>query len=211
MIGIYGGTFDPVHFGHLRPALDVLQTLKLEHILFIPCGTPPHRNKPVASASQRAEMLQMAIHDVDGFVFDDRELRRKGKSYMVDTIAELKAEYPGNQFCLIVGLDAFIEFTSWKQWQRIVGEVALVVTHRPGVEIDMQSWQADLIHYVSENQVDKAEKLTGSTGSAVYFCPVTQLDISSTQIRALANSERDVHFLLPNNVVDYIEANQVYV
>ena len=107
MIGIYGGTFDPIHYGHLRPALDVLQQTGLDEVRFIPNRAPPHRESPVLSDQQRAELVQLAIADTPEFVLDERELKREGPSYMVDTLQSLKDEFPEDTLCLIMGMDAF--------------------------------------------------------------------------------------------------------
>ena len=119
MIGIYGGTFDPVHYGHLRPAIDVYSQLGLSEVRFIPTGEPAHREQPIASQDQRYQMLLLAIENIAGLSVDDREIKRAGPSYMVDTINSLQADFPDESFCLIVGMDAFIKFESWREWQRI--------------------------------------------------------------------------------------------
>ncbi len=121
MIGILGGTFDPVHFGHIKPALDLLRVLPLQQIRFIPCNVPPHRPAPVASASHRWHMVQMVTANQPGFAADDRELRRAGPSYMVDTLQDLREELGEEKsLCLIMGADAFAGLTDWYRWQEIL-------------------------------------------------------------------------------------------
>lgn len=210
MIGIYGGTFDPIHFGHLRPALDVLQSLQLEQVRFIPCGNPPHRDPPFASSAHRLQMLQRAVDGISPFVIDDREIRRGGTSYMVDTVQSLQQEFSEAKFALIVGLDAFIEFHTWKDWQVLVQRVSLVVTQRPNTEIDTSQWHDDLVEYVRASREDDVAAFVRRESPAVYFCPVTQLDISSTHIRELVANGQRIDFLLPSSVVDYIEQNSIY-
>jgi len=210
MIGIYGGTFDPVHFGHLRPALDVLQVLQLDQIRFIPCGLPPHRQTPLAAAQQRAQMLQLAIANQPQFVFDDRELTRSGKSYMVDTLHSLQQEFAATDLCLIVGIDAFNEFDSWKDWQSIVNTTRLVVAHRPNYPVHEQCWKPALSDYVERHRHTDATQFRAGTAPAVFFCPVTQLEISSTRIRELCSTGLDAAYLLPASVIDYIRQHKLY-
>jgi nicotinate-nucleotide adenylyltransferase len=107
-IGIFGGTFDPVHYGHLRTAFEMLQALRFEEVRFIPCGDPPHRGVTYANAAQRMRLVELAIAGQDGFVADDREIRRSGPSYTIDTLAALREEFPGRSLGLIIGMDAFL-------------------------------------------------------------------------------------------------------
>ena len=210
MIGLYGGTFDPVHFGHLRPALDVLQALHLEQIRFIPCGLPVHRQLPIAAAEHRARMLQLAIAPQPAFELDDRELKRDGKSYMVDTVLNVQQAFPGKDFCLIVGIDAFNEFDSWKDWQTIIARIKLVVAHRPGYPLNEQNWNPALRDYVDQHRKQDVTQFTTNHAAAVFFCPVTQLEISSTRIREQLQAKQDVAFLLPATVIEYIKQHQLY-
>ena len=120
-IGIFGGTFDPIHYGHLRTAFEMLQALQLTEIRFFPSGDPPHRGETYADAVSRAEMVRVAIMQQPGFTIDDRELRRDGPSYTIDTLAELREELPGHSLSLIVGMDAFLGLETWHRWDEILG------------------------------------------------------------------------------------------
>ena len=131
MIGILGGTFDPVHFGHLRPALEARQALGLDEIRLIPCNVPPHRPQPFASARQRLTMLQGAIAGHAGFVIDERELHRDGPSYTLDTLLSLHADIKGVDLCLLLGMDAFRGLTSWHRWHELIDHCHIVVMTRP--------------------------------------------------------------------------------
>ena len=132
MICILGGTFDPVHFGHLRPALDVQQALGIEKVRLVPCGLPAHRARPGLSASQRLELLRLAIEAEDGLAIDCRELQRDGPSYMVDTLESLRAEAGEQPVCLALGVDALAGLESWYRWRDILSLCHLVVMQRPG-------------------------------------------------------------------------------
>ena len=207
MIGIYGGTFDPVHFGHLRPALEVQQALGLNEVRFIPTGQPPHRDMPHATAAQRLAMLRAAIDDQSGFVVDEREVQRAGLSYMVDTLASLRTELGTVPLCLILGYDAFLNLTSWHQWQRLLELAHLVITHRPGWNHD--NLGAELQTLVQQHAMTMAQLSQASAGG-VTFVEVTQLDISATRIRELVHAGQDIRYLLPESVYRMIREQNLY-
>ena len=119
-MGIFGGTFDPIHYAHLRTAFELQQALRLKEIRFLPAGNPPHRDKPFADAQQRLRMVELAVADQPGFVVDDREVRKAGPSYSVETLAELRHEYPDRSLCLILGMDAFLSLPKWHQWRELL-------------------------------------------------------------------------------------------
>ena len=210
MIGILGGTFDPIHFGHLRTALDVLETLGMEQLRFIPCGEPPHRDPPQASAAQRLAMLQAAIIAEPRFVADDREIRRGGPSYMVETLESLRSELGKQQpLALILGLDAFAALTGWYHWQELIELAHLVVMTRPGWTTD-DIRQAELQSLVRAHQGDDRDSCNKKAAGGVLFCPVTQLNIASTDIRQRIQAGKDVRYLLPDSVLDLIKQQQLY-
>lgn len=213
MIGIYGGTFDPVHFGHLRPALDVYSLLNLSQIRFIPCGHPAHRDAAVASSQQRLEMLALALEGQPGFVIDDREVKRSGASYMVDTIKSLMSDFPGEKFCLIIGMDAFVKLDTWKDWEEITELVSLVITQRPRLEAEYIPGP-DLIQYMNDKRTDDKELFVSSDNDSeqvhCFFCPVTQLDISATNIRELVREGNRIDYLMPEKVANYIQEKNLY-
>lgn len=210
MIGVLGGTFDPIHFGHLRTALDVTETLKLQQLRFIPCGEPPHRERPVASAAQRLAMVQSAIAGEPRFVVDDREIRRGGPSYMVETLGSLRDELGAQQALgLIVGLDAFAALDSWHRWQELIGLAHLVVMTRPGWSMqDISS--PDLQTLVSDHRVDDLAFCNNQAAECVIFCPVTEMAISSTGLRQQLQTGRNVRFLLPESVIELIQQQHIY-
>ena len=196
MIGILGGTFDPVHFGHLRPALDVKQALGLEQVRFLPNRVPPHRETPWLDASQRSLLLELALDEVPGFELDTRELEREGKSYMVDTLGSLREDFHGSPLCLILGMDAFCGLHQWHQWQRIPDLCHLVVTGRPGF-----SWpEIPELSGLESRRVADVSALEQSDAGAILIQSVTQLDISSSSIRAQLQAGLDIRYLLPEVV-----------
>ena len=195
MIGVLGGTFDPVHFGHLRPALEVMQAIGLAHVRFLPNRVPPHRETPWLNADNRLELLKTAIGDQPGFELDQRELKREGHSYMVDTLESLRNDFPSHPICLILGMDAFLGLKQWHQWQRIPELCHLVVTTRPGFEIS-----EDFIQQLPATPVTKASGLFEVAAGRILLQSVTQLDISASHIRAMLSKGQSVRYLLPDEV-----------
>ncbi len=212
MIGIFGGTFDPVHIGHLRPALELFEILQLDELRLIPAGIPPHRRAPRASCAQRLFMLRKAIAGQPGFVLDEREIERTGPSYMVDTLGELRAEL-GEQrsLCLLLGMDAFLGLSSWHRWEEIPRLAHLVISHRPGwLPEHLDDHGGPLAELADSCLVADPRELTRKPAGLIFMQPVTQLDISSTRIRALIRGGRNPRYLLPDEVWIYIQEQQLY-
>lgn len=205
--GIFGGTFDPIHFGHLRTAFELLQALRLDQVRFLPAGQPPHRETTVASAAERLAMVQAATADQPGFVVDDREIRRAGLSYSVDTMRDLRADFPEHALCLIVGMDAFLGLPKWREWRELLELAHLVVAHRPG-------WRAPSMGPLGELLVDRGTGRVGDLHEAragrIYIHAVTQLEISSTEVRKLIAAGRDPRYLMPDAVRAIIDETGCY-
>ena len=207
-IGILGGTFDPIHYGHLRPALELLETLELAEVRFIPCRIPAHRGTPQVTAEQRLALVQAAIAGQPGFVADDRELRREGTSYMVDTLASLREDLgQKTPLCLIVGADAFRELHTWSRWQDLTKVAHIVVMQRPGAS---QALPATLAEWATPRIAPDAAVLRTQPAGRILFQPVTQLDISATQIRALLARGQSPRYLLPDAALACIHDQALY-
>ncbi|MEX2124314.1 MAG: nicotinate-nucleotide adenylyltransferase [Woeseia sp.] len=206
-MGIFGGTFDPVHFGHLRTAFEMLQALRFGEVRFMPCGSPPHRGSPIADAGLRLRMVRVATEGQQGFVVDDRELQREGPSYSVDTLSALRAEFPLTPLALIIGMDAFLGLPKWYHWREILQLSHIVVAHRPG-------WRAPDMGPLGELLADRGTHRIGDLHQArsghIFIHDVTQLEISSTEIRELIAAGRDPRFLMPDTVRDVIEQSGCY-
>ena len=206
-VGIFGGTFDPVHYGHLRTAFEMRQALAFDAVRFMPCGDPPHRGVTFATAERRTAMVRLAVDGLAGFEVDDRELRREGPSYTVDSLAELRAEMPDRPLALIVGMDAFLGLPRWHRWREILGFAHIVVAHRPG-------WRApdigELGELLSEHGTHRVDDLHGARCGRIHIHAVTQLEIASTEIRELVAAGRDPRFLMPDAVRDHIVEQGVY-
>jgi nicotinate-nucleotide adenylyltransferase len=206
-IGIIGGTFDPVHFGHLRAALEARELLQLDEIRLLPAGTPPHRDTPRASPEDRLNMLNLAVGGYPEFSVDDREVRRQGPSYMVDTLADFRTEAGGAPILLVIGQDAANELDSWHQWRSLFELAHLVIMRRPGA---VPAWSGELRMLMEERLAEDADALHGSASGRVLSLQVTQLAISSTDIRQRLKTGRSPRFLMPESVIEYIEQNQLY-
>ncbi len=216
MIGVYGGTFDPIHYGHLRPVLDVVEALNLEKCYFIPCSVPHHRAMPLASSAQRLEMVAAAIKLEPRFYLDSREIDRDGISYTIDTLESIRTEVNTNQsLCLIVGIDAFIKFNDWHRWQDILNLCHIVVTHRPGWDLELllesNQFSEKLGEIVSDCKVMDKTELQKKAFGKIIFQPVTQLDISSTNIRMLLAENKSIQYLVPEEIITVIKNHKIYV
>lgn len=210
MIGIFGGTFDPVHFGHLRPALDVKQALGLREMRLIPAFLPPHRESPVANPGQRLTMLRAAVGDEPDLLVDNREMRREGTSYMVDTLTSLREEFVDEPLCLVLGSDAFLQLDGWHRWQEIVELAHIVVTHRPGWKMDIELASDEIQQLWREHYVADPAELETCPAGKIVLQSVTPLEISATQIRALIGDGKSPRFLLPEPVWNLIRMQGLY-
>jgi nicotinate-nucleotide adenylyltransferase len=214
VLGILGGTFDPVHCGHLALARELRESLALSAVRFIPAGDPPHRSAPAASAAHRLAMVELAVADRPGFEVDPREIERRGRSYTVTTLEELRNEDRGRTLALIVGADAFLGLPTWHRWREIFELAHLVVVARPGVALEAGMPPA-LARERSQRLCDSASVLFARTAGAIVEPPITAHPISASAIReclALRGKHIDsVRGLLPAAVLAYIERNRLYL
>ncbi len=204
MIGILGGTFDPIHFGHLRTALEVAEHFGIPDMRLIPGNVPPHRPQPTASSEQRLAMLQAALEHEPCLQADDRELRRGGYSYSFDTLATIRHE-AGKEcpILFVLGFDAFQHFQSWYRWDEILQLAHLVVVHRPRYSLPPEGWYAE---FLSEN----SGELRNQSAGRIYSLAVTALDISATDLRSRLKAGKNPRYLLPDTVLGYIQRHQLY-
>ena len=206
-IGIFGGTFDPIHYGHLRTAFEMLQALRFGELRFVPSGDPPHRGKTYAPASLRLDMVRAATANEPRFIVDDSEVQRQGPSYTVDTLALMRQEQPDAPMGLILGMDAFLGLTDWHRWDEILDYAHIVVAHRPG-------WRAPDIgaigELITEHGTHRIDDLHERRDNLIYIHAVTQLEISSTEIRDLVGAGRDPRFLMPDVVRNVITETKCY-
>jgi nicotinate-nucleotide adenylyltransferase len=206
VIGLLGGTFDPVHIGHLRTGLEVFQQCGLDELRWMPAGQPPHRPTPVAPAAHRLAMLERAIAGVPGFRVDARELRREGPSFTVTSLRELRRELgPECPLVLIVGADACSALHRWHRAEELPGLAHLVVMDRPGAT-DRERHQG----IAGWRMVADSSALRAEPAGCVQRIAVTGLAISATAIREGLRAGRSPRFLVPDAVLDYIERHPIY-
>ena len=208
MIGIFGGTFDPVHIGHLRTALDIREDLALDQVRLMPCNVSPHRSAPLASGAQRLAMLQAAIHGEPGLCIDDRELHRPAPSYTVDTLLALRAEMGETPpLCLMMGMDSFQALHTWHRWRDIITLAHIVVMTRPGWLPPTQGAVAEL---VMQHGVYDLARLHDAPAGCVLLRPVSQLDISASRIRSAVQAGKSARYWVSDSVWDFIKKEGMY-
>ena len=206
-IGVFGGTFDPIHMGHLRMALELKQQLGLDEMRLLPSHQPPHRDAPRVSSEQRAEMLRIALRECPELVMDDRELHRDKPSYTFDTLQELRAEL-GDEVSLVLcmGEDAYIGLPGWYRWNQLIQLAHIVVVTRPGWKIPDHGEAHDFL----QKNMKGLQSLDEAPAGAVVLQSARLLSISATEIRKQIQSGESAQFLMPDAVWNYIRAHQLY-
>lgn len=211
-IGLFGGTFDPIHFGHLRLAEEMRDQAGLAEVRFIPAGTPPHREMPQVSAEHRSAMVRLALAGQPAFRFDDRELKRGGPCYTVDTLRELRAELgDARPLCLLMGGDAFLQLHTWHDWKDLFTLAHIVVGSRPGFALDERIAEADKsLQRQYDDRRCGVESLSQWPRGGIVELTIPKLEISATDIRRRVAEGRSIRYLLPDAVADYIHQHQLY-
>ncbi|HKK55093.1 nicotinate-nucleotide adenylyltransferase [Marinobacter sp.] len=195
---IYGGTFDPVHHGHLRLAVELREHLAIAEIALVPSHIPPHRESPGASSDRRLELLRLAIEDEPGLAVDDRELNRQGASYTADTLRQIRQEIgPDEPLVMVVGTDSFAGFDRWREWERIPELAHIIVVVRPGSSIPPESAPAELLAARAASSVDE---LHASPAGRVIVLEPPLMDISASGLRERIADGRSPRYLLPDPV-----------
>ncbi|PTS85901.1 nicotinic acid mononucleotide adenylyltransferase [Pseudomonas sp. HMWF032] len=206
-IGLLGGTFNPVHIGHLRSAVEVAEALQLDELRLIPSARPPHRSAPEVSAEDRLAMVRLAVTDADVLRVDDRELQRDKPSYSIDTLESLRCELAvHDQLFLLLGWDAFCGLPSWQRWDELLRHCHILVLQRPDADSEAPEALRDLL---AARSVSDPSALNGPSGQ-IAFIWQTPLAVSATQIRALLASGKSARFLVPDTVLAYIHAHGLY-
>ncbi len=208
MIGILGGTFDPIHHGHLRLALEMSERLGLEKVHLIVSAKPPHRQTPQTPAEMRFEMVKLAIQHEKTLIADDREMRRTQPSYTVETLLEVREEIGENKpLCLILGMDAFLGLPTWFEWEKLLELTHLVITQRPEIN---QQFSEPLQKLLQKHQIENKLKLQEKSKGYILFEAVPMLNISATQIRQCFLEKKNPHYLLPESVLTFISQQGLY-
>ena len=207
-LALFGGTFDPVHYGHLRCADEARKKLKLESIYLLPAGSPPHRTALQTTVKQRLEMLHLALQEYPKLHIDDRETRRSGPSYMVDTLQELRVEFPRRPLLLLIGQDAANKLHGWSRWEQLFELTHLVILSRPGKKAE---YRQDLAKQIQSRTILDIKKPFRSDAGGVINLEVTPFDISATTIKSMIRLGRSPGSMLPVKVLDYINNNRLYL
>lgn len=210
-LGLFGGTFDPVHFGHLRLAEEAIDHLGLGGIRWLPAGQPPHRGQPRVTAGQRLDMVRLATAGNPRFSVDAAEVEAAVPSYTVPTLERLRDELgPARPLVLLVGADAFAGLNTWHRWDELCELAHVAVSHRPGFPVETASLADDLAAEFARRRVADPAALAGSPAGRIVTFAMTQLAISATQIRWLLVNGLSARYLLPDPVLDYIQTHSLY-
>ena len=205
LYGIFGGTFDPIHKGHLYTVASAHLQCSLTRTLFIPSATPPHKQVTSATAEQRLDMVALAIAPFPQFVLDDRELRRPAPSHTIDTIESLKADNAARKYCFIIGIDAMLKLESWYRWKDLLESVHFIVMNRPGWDTP-----ASLAPWWKDRYTSSAEALNDSAAGKIISVNVEPTAISSSDIRYGIANKCAVVTMLPDPVWRYIREHKIY-
>ncbi|MCB1934578.1 MAG: nicotinate-nucleotide adenylyltransferase [Nitrosomonas sp.] len=213
LIGIYGGTFDPIHYGHLRVAEELADNIGFDRFYFVPAGEPRLREVPAASKDQRCEMVRLAIADNPVFRLDEREIKRQGVSTTVESLQEYHAEFKGRAtLCFVMGADTFVKLHHWRHWHKLFELCHLIIVDRPGslVMKDQQRLPEEIRQACVSRWVARSSDLTRCSSGMIYVAQTTLLDISATNIRALVAAGRSIRYLLHESVADFIKTHHLY-
>lgn len=208
-LGIFGGTFNPIHFGHLRAAEEVRQVLGLDKVIFMPSGNPPLKSAELAEAYHRYSMTRLAAEANADFLVSDLEMRQDEKSYTVTTVERLHHIHPGDELFLILGLDAFLDLPDWKEPCRLVSSISFVVVTRPGID-ERQLGESPFVEACRPSVKPGLKSLLLKGGRESYVVRISAFDISSTMIRRLVRERKSIRYLLPETVEQYIHAQHLY-
>jgi len=210
-IGLLGGTFNPIHHGHLRLALELYERLELAEVRLIPSAQPPHRKQPSVNSQRRLEMVQAAIENVKGLSVDDRELRRSGLSYTIDTLSSLRQDYPQQSLCLILGRDAFLGLPQWHQWEQLLSQAHILVVKRRQESRLPEKQKEAIKDFLQTHQTTSRDDLKKQRAGCIWLEEnLPTLDISATQIRHLIATDKNPCYLLPQAVLNIINTHQLY-
>ncbi len=207
-VGVFGGTFNPIHYGHLRSALELVEHLDLAQCRLVPSAQPPHRDAPACSAHHRAAMVELAVRGEPRLLCDRRELERDGPSYTVDTLQDMRSEMgASHSLVLVVGCDALLGLPTWHRWRALLDFAHIVVLARPGWDLPEGG---EIGTWLGEHRLSDAAALRDRPAGGVHVESLRPLAISATEIRSLLESGKSARYLLPEQVLDYIESNRLY-
>lgn len=204
-LGIFGGTFNPIHFGHLRAAEEAREQVRLDKVIFMPSGNPPLKASDLIDAQHRYAMTKLATDSNVNFVVSDIELRGREKSYTVNTINKLKEIHSGDDLFFILGIDAFLDIPNWWQPEKLISMIDFIIVTRPGFN------PKEILKspYIKKDRF-ASKSLVMTSGRKIIFVQITNIDISSTEIRRLLKENKSIKYLLPEIAEQYIYSNRLY-
>ena len=207
-IAVFGGTFDPVHFGHIEIATQLAEHLRIDSLRLMPCGVPVHRQQPIANANQRLEMLGMAIADRPQLAIERREVEQSEPSFSIDSLRRIRAEIgPEHTLFMCLGMDALEQLQHWHQWRQLLDYCHIVAVARPGAQ---RPTKPPLKRWIEQHQSQQPAANESRPCGHLFFCSVNLLDISSTEIRQRLTQRRSIDRLTPDAVIDYIHRHHLY-
>ena len=214
LVGLLGGTFNPIHFGHLRMAQELADALNLSEVRFIPSANPPHKTMPTVSAKHRAAMVQLAIADNPFFKMDTRELERTGVSYTIDTLISLREKLGQESkqhisLCLIMGSDAFVHLNTWARWQELLNYCHIILVQRPNAS-KQPKLPDELAVFLQDHYTENLDDLTNNVAGYIHMQAITPLEISSTNIRNALKNKLSARYLVPEKVINYLHKHKLY-
>ncbi len=200
---ILGGTFDPIHFGHLNPAREVLDMTGFDQLRLVPASNPPHRKPPVASAEHRLAMTRLGAATDPRFQVDDREYRVDQPSWTINTLRSFRTEFPERPLALLIGEDSLHSFTTWKQWEELPELAHIVAMRRPGEQKTLPTW-------ASERAIADPDMLKEQKSGHFLFVEVSPNPVSATTLRARLKNGEDISGMTPDSVIEYIQQHKLY-
>lgn len=207
-LAVFGGTFNPVHYGHLRSALELVERLGLAELRLMPSARPPHREAPRCSAQHRLAMVELAVAGEPRLTCDGRELRREGKSYTIDSLVELRAEEGSDRsLCMVMGCDALLGIPTWHRWEELLDYAHVVVIARPGWALPVSG---EVALWLERHRLPGPGAIAQRPAGGVLVEELRPLAISSTEIRQILAEGRSARYLMPQPVIDYLEQHALY-
>ena len=211
LVGILGGTFNPIHYGHLRMAQELADGLGMDEVKFIPSANPPHKDSVTVSAEHRAAMVKLAIADNPKFSIDELELNRDGASYTIDTLISLRETLgKDTSLCLMMGSDAFVKLNTWHRWQELLDYAHIILVQRPDIAKQQPPLPKEVQALLEAHYTEQISDLSNQNAGLINMQAISAQDISSSQIRENLNHGISVRYLLPNNVAEYIAQQNLY-
>lgn len=211
LVGIFGGTFNPIHFGHLRMAQELADGLGMDEVKFIPSANPPHKDSVTVSAEHRAAMVEIAIADNPLFTLDQCELEREGASYTIDTLINLRhALGKETALCLMMGSDAFVNLNTWHRWHELLDYAHIILVQRPNPTQPQAQLNEELQTLMHDHYTEQVSDLSNKSAGLINMQTISAHDISATNIRSLLKNSQSVRYLLPSEVTEYIQQHQLY-